>query len=45
MLDTIEKGYVISFIDYLPSTYKGNNRSALSYAEFINKAVDELIHH
>ena len=45
VLDTIEKGYVISFIDHLPSMYKGNNRSALSYAEFINKAVDELIHH
>ena len=33
VLDTIVKGYDISFIDHLPSMYKGNNRSALSYAE------------
>ena len=45
VLDSIEKGYVISFIDHLPSMYKGNNRSALTSAEFIIKAVDESIHH
>ena len=41
VLDAIEKGYVIPFIDHPPSLYKGNNRSALSNAEFVNKAVNE----
>ena len=43
VLDTIEKGYVIPFIDHPPSMYKGNNRSALSNAEFVNDAVNELV--
>ena len=43
VLDTIEKGYVIPFIDHPPSMYKGNNRSALSNAEFVNEAVNELV--
>ena len=41
VLDTIEKGYVIPFIDHPLSMYKGNNRSALSNAEFVNEAANE----
>ncbi|XP_067676470.1 uncharacterized protein [Haliotis asinina] len=42
VLDIIENGYKIPFLTRPPNMFSRNNQSAIRYASFVTKAIDEL---
>ena len=43
IVDTISRGYIIPFLTTPPKACFKNNRSALAYPVFVNRAITELI--
>ena len=43
ILQVIEYGYVIPFVEIPPSSYSRNNFSALKHGEFVSDAIQQLL--